>query len=70
MNKEQRVKVQFTETYTYELEIEVYENETILDAIHETDLLINRDANWIESHRDAICVETNFEIKEEGKNYE
>lgn len=63
--KKQRVKVQFTETYTYDLEFEISENETISDVIQKTPLLINKDADWIKSNRDDIHVESsfNFEIK-------
>lgn len=64
MNKESevtRVRVSFTETYKYDLDIEVYPGETIEDAMHEADLLIDRDKEWIEKHRDTIRLECRYE---------
>ena len=63
-----KVRVSFTETYQYDLEIEVYEGETIEDAIHETDLLIDRDKDWLEEHRDTIKLECEYEYDNEEED--
>lgn len=60
-----KVRVSFTETYQYDLDIEVYEGETIEDAIHEADLLIDRDKTWLEEHRDCIKLECEYEYDNE-----
>ena len=60
-----KVHVSFTETYQYDLDIEVHDGETIEDAIHETDLLIDRDKDWLEEHRDTIKLECEYEYDNE-----
>lgn len=62
------VRVSFTETYQYDLEIEVYEGETIWDAVHEADLLIDRDKEWLEEHRDIIKVECEYEYNDDEED--
>ena len=59
------VRVSFTETYQYDLDIEVHDGETIEDAIHEAELLIDRDKDWLEEHRDIIKLECEYEYDEE-----
>lgn len=56
--KKQRIMV--TETYSYEIEIEVFDGETIEDAFHETPLLIHRDKEWFEEPR-VMHTETTWE---------
>lgn len=62
-----KVRVSFTETYQYDLDIEVYEGETVWDAIHETDTLINRDKDWLEEHRDIIKLECEYDYEGEDE---
>ena len=63
-----KVHVSFTETYQYDLEIEVYEGETVWDAVHEADLLIDRDKEWIKEHRDIIKLECEYEYNDEDED--
>jgi hypothetical protein len=62
-----KVRVSFTETYQYDLDIEVHEGETVWDAIHETDTLINRDKDWLEEHRDIIKLECEYDYEGEDE---
>lgn len=59
------VKCEFTETYTYTLMVRVYDGETAEDAVHEVDLLIDRDKQWLDRKRDEIRVENYYNIEEE-----
>lgn len=62
-----KVRVSFTETYQYDLDIEVHEGETVWDAIHETDTLLNRDKDWLEEHRDIIKLECEYDYEGEDE---
>ena len=62
-----KVRVSFTETYQYDLDIEVHEGETVWDAIHETDTLINRDKEWLDEHRDIIKLECEYDYEGEDE---
>lgn len=61
-----KVRVSITEIYQYDLDIEIYEGETVEDAIHEADLLIDRDKDWLEEHRDIIKLECEYEYNKEN----
>lgn len=60
----EKVEVIITESYRYKIELEVYDNETIEDALHEVDLLIDRDKEWLNQKREAMSIQSEFEWKE------
>lgn len=57
------VRVTLTETYIYDVEITVEDNENIREAIMDIDLLIDKDREFAEQLRneDNLYVETNYE---------
>lgn len=63
-----KVRVSFTETYQYDLDIEVHEGETVWDAVHDAELLIDRDKEWLKEHRDIIKLECEYEYDNEEEN--
>lgn len=57
------VRVTLTETYIYDVEITVEDNENIREAIMDIDLLIDKDREFAEQLRneDNLHVETNYD---------
>ena len=60
----EKIEVIITESYRYKIELEVYDNETIEDALHEVDLLIDRDKDWLAQKRETMSIKSEFEWKD------